>query len=310
MTPFRLARRVHRLAPRSRRLGAASIALIMGLALAGCSGSSATDGVAPDPGSAPMAPPGPDGGLAEAPGYDNGSPDAPLAPLSERSIRYTGTITVEVESVVQAADEASALVIGLGGFVAGDNRSIEEDRAQATLILRVPAQRFTAVLDDLADLGTERSRQVQAEDVTEQLVDLDARIATQQASVDRVRELLARAETIGEIVSLESELTRRQADLDSLVARRAAMSGLVDLATITVVLRGPNAPAEDTEPEIGFLAGLRAGWQGFLASVTVVLTIIGWLLPFAFAIGVPVVAILAVVRRRRRRRVVTPPPAG
>ena len=73
-------------------------------------------------------------------------------------------------------------------------------------------------------------------DVTETLVDLAARIATQQASLARVRELLARATTIGEIVSLENELTNRQAELDSLMQRREKLSGLVALATITVVL--------------------------------------------------------------------------
>ena len=58
-----------------------------------------------------------------------------------------------------------------------------------------------SALDELAKLGTEESRAVQTEDVTEQLVDLDARLATQRASVDRVRALLARASTIGEVVS-------------------------------------------------------------------------------------------------------------
>jgi hypothetical protein len=207
---------------------------------------------------------------------------------------------VRVDSVARAADEASAVVIGLGGIVAGDNRTIYEDGAYATLVLRVPADQFTSTLDRLAGLGTERSRQVQAQDVTEQLVDLDARIATQQASVDRVRELLARAQTIGEIVSLESELTRRQAELDSLVQRRATMAGLVDLATITLVLHGPSAPEED-EPQTGFVAGLRAGWDGFLTSVTILLTIAGWLLPWAIVFGTPTLVILWLLRRRWRR---------
>jgi hypothetical protein len=293
------------------RIGALLTALIVAaLTVSGCSSDSSPSGATDDsaqfgdrdPGLA--APPVAEG---EAGGADAG--DAPLAPLQERSLVYTATITVEVESVARAADEANALAIGVGGIVAGDQRTIEEDGSQATLVLRVPAERFSSTLDDLADLGTEQSRQVQAEDVTEQLVDLEARIATQQASVDRIRELLARAATIGEIVSLESELTRRQADLDSLVQRRETMSGLVDLATITVVLHGPSGPVEEEETETGFLAGLRSGWDGFLASVTIVLTIIGWLLPFAIAIGAPVIVILWILRLRRRRRVPAPPAA-
>src|SRR5690606_36397779 len=128
----------------------------------------------------------------------------------ERALIYTGTITVQVESVTRAADQAIATAVGLGGVVAGDTRTIDGDFSQAMLVLRVPADDFTSTLDAMRRLGTERSRQVKADDVTDHLVDLDARIATQEASVNRVRELLARAQTIGEIVTLESELTRRQ----------------------------------------------------------------------------------------------------
>ena len=142
------------------------------------------------------------------------------------------------------------------------------------------------------------------------MVDLDARVATQEASVNRVRDLLARAQTIGEIVALESELTRRQADLDSLKQRRAKLSGLVALATITVVLRGPAATVEGpTEPETGFLAGLKAGWKGFLASVKIVLTVAGWLLPWAIAILLPLWIVLMLSRRRRARKSQPAPPA-
>jgi hypothetical protein len=289
-------------APTFGRAAAAGIALLIGvLGLTGC---------AADAGSAP------DGAPAEAPvpgmveggagvgvdaGMDAGSDSDAPAPLQERALIYTGSITVEVESVAAAADEAIAAVVGLGGIVAGDNRTIDNERSQATLVFRVPADRFSSTLDRLARLGTEQNRQVQAQDVTEQLVDLDARIATQQASVDRVRELLARAETIAEIVSLESELTRRQADLDSLVQRRARMAGLVDLATITLVLRGPSGETEE-EPATGFVAGLRAGWAGMLASVEILLTLAGWLLPWAVVFGLPTLAIVLAVRRRRRRR--------
>jgi len=285
----------------------AGLALLIGvIGLAGCSAaeSNSAGGEAPAGADAP-------------PVVDAGGGDVANAidPVQERSIIYTGTITVQVESVAPAADEAIAVVVGLGGLVAGDNRTIDEDRSQATLVLRVPADQFSSTLDRLARLGTEQSRQVQAQDVTEELVDLDARIATQRASVDRVRELLARAETIAEIVSLETELTRRQAELDSLIQRRATMAGLVDLATITLILQEPRAAEE--EPETGFIPGLRAGWKGLLVSLEILLTLTGWLLPWAVVFGLPTLAIVLAVRRSRRRRQaeaaapgpVAPPPA-
>lgn len=300
----------------ARGLAGILAASLIGLvALAGCSASDmGGDNAAPGGAPAFDAEQDSDRGVAGAPEApaptvatnSDSSETAPTA-LEERALIYSGTITVGVESVVRAADEAIAMTIGLGGVVAGDSRTIDGDFSQAMLILRVPADDFTSTLDRLGRLGTEESRQVKADDVTDQLVDLDARIATQEASVNRVRDLLARAQTIAEIVTLESELTRRQAELDSLKQRRAATAGLVALSTITVVLHGPDAVIAPEEPETGFLAGLKAGWKGFLASVTIVLTVAGWLLPWAIAFGAPILIVLWILRRRRRRARPTPP---
>jgi len=294
-----------RLPGRTARITLAALLAALAFVAAGCSASS-HDASAP---SAPFDADSRDGGMGAESGGGVAAPGAPApdgkegftsTPVDERSLIYTGSITIKVDNVASTADQAIAIAEGRNGFVSGDTRSIDADRSVATLVFRVPADRFTPTLDALAKLGTEESRQVEATDVTDLLVDLDARIATQEASVARVRELLARAQTIGEIASLESELTRREADLDSLKQRRAKAAGLVALATITVVLRGPSATVGPNEPDTGFLAGLREGWRGFLASVTVVLTVIGWLLPWAIVIGVPLRLVLWFLRWRRR----------
>ena len=101
------------------------------------------------------------------------------------------------------------------------------------------------------------------------------------------------------MVQVESELTRRQADLESLEARLAALSDQSTLATLTVSLSPVlTAPATPVAPG-AFVDGLRGGWQAMLASVAVALRVLGALLPFgvlAALVGVPVAAIM---RRRR-----------
>jgi hypothetical protein len=119
-----------------------------------------------------------------------------------RSLVFTGTVTVRVSNVDQKAAEATTIATAAGGFVGGDSRTNDKDRSQATLTLRVPSARFTNVVDDIGRLGKPEGRKLSTEDVTDQVVDVDARIATGQASVNRVRDLLAKAQTIGEIVSL------------------------------------------------------------------------------------------------------------
>ena len=92
-------------------------------------------------------------------------------------------------------------------------------------------------------------------------------------------------------------------------AQKRKLDDLTTLSTITVVLLGPQAAAEKpARPETGFLAGLKGGWRAFVASMVVLLTILGALLPWFLAIGVPVFAALWFIRRARRRPVRAPLP--
>jgi hypothetical protein len=221
--------------------------------------------------------------------------------VAERSLIYTGSITIRVEKVVDAADRAVTIATGLGGVIGADRRNLDDGRSEATLVLRVPADKFATALNELSrQLGDEEARSIQTEDVTEAMIDLDTRLTTQRASVERVRALLARARTIGEVVSIEGELTRREAELASLEQRKERLADQVALSTITVSLRGPEAPGEEPKDETGFIAGLKAGWEGFLTSVQVVLTVAGWLLPWVIAAGVPVWFAFWLLRRRPR----------
>lgn len=293
---------------RGALLAAAGLAAV--LAVAGCGadgGDTATDsGAAPAAGGARDAAAGTAEGKA-APA-ESGAGGADLR-VDQRSIIYTGTMRVRVTDVERAARAATERVRTVGGFVGGDQRDSESADARAELTLRVPADRFAAVIDELAGLGRQEQREVHTQDVTEETVDLDARIATQRARVDSARKLLAKATTIGDLVNLENEVGRREADLASLEAKKRRLADLTALSTITVTFVGPDASTagQEEKSELGFLVGLRGGWKAFLGAVRVALTVLGALLPFLVVIGVPVALLLRWSRRRRARRT---PPAG
>jgi Domain of unknown function (DUF4349) len=143
---------------------------------------------------------------------------------------------------------------------------------------------------------------VKTEDVTEQVVDVQSRVATAQASVERVRVLLARATTLGEIVSLESEVAKREAELESLKARLNKLTSLTALSTITAQFTR-NGPVEEPkkEDDSGFLAGFKGGWDSFTASLNVLLTVVGALLPWFIMLGVPVLILVVLLRRAAAR---------
>jgi hypothetical protein len=228
---------------------------------------------------------------------------APDLSVDQRSIVYTGSITVRVDNVDQKAAQAGAVAAGAGGFVSGDKRSSGTGAdSDATLELRIPAAKFTSVVDELAGLGSPEQRSINTEDVTEQVIDLDARIATQQARVNSGRTLLARAKDLEDLVMLEREVATREADLASLTAKKRRLADLTALSTITVVLLGPQAKAagKDDDPA-GFIGGLKGGWKALVASLAVLLTILGALLPWLIALGVPAAAAFWLVRRFGRR---------
>ncbi|MBE1486977.1 DUF4349 domain-containing protein [Plantactinospora soyae] len=285
-------------------------AVTAGLALAGCGGAGSRDAASTSDGAPAAAP-------AEAPAVAKdesggqqgvgllGQPvqDPATDPgVGQRAIVYTGSITVRVQDVDGKAAEAARIATGAGGFVGGDSRSSNESAAEATLQLRVPADRFAGVVDQLAGLGDTVSRDLKTDDVTEETLDLDARIATQRARVDSGRRLLAQAKSLTDLVMLEGELAKREADLASLEAKKRRLADLTALSTITAVLLGPNAREDDEESTSGFLAGLKGGWEAFVASLRVLLTVLGALLPWIIGLGLPLVGVLWAVRRLRGRR--------
>jgi hypothetical protein len=216
-------------------------------------------------------------------------------PGVDRSLVRTATIELAAADVGETVDRARGIVATAGGY-AGQEEVREES---ATLTLRVPSDRFDQALDQLSGLGKVISRDQSAEDVTEKVVDLDSRITTQRASVDRVRALLARASTVDEIVRIEQEVTSREADLESLEQRRQALAGQVALSTVTIRIGKSAAPAPRQEESSGFLAGLSDGWGAFLDAGAVTLRVIGAVLPFLLVLAVPAVL---VIRWRHRRR--------
>jgi hypothetical protein len=233
--------------------------------------------------------------------------------VDDRAIIFTGSVTVRVDDVDVAAAKVAAIATAVGGFVGADKRSSDNHRSQATVTLRVPSGKFGGAVDEVAKLGKQESRDIDTEDVTDEVVDLDAKITSQQASVTRTRALYSQARTISEIVSLEAELGKREAELATLQARKRKLDDLTTLSTITATLLGPEATAPantaDESDKAGFLAGLRTGWHGFVGALNILLAVLGFLLPFAAVLGIPAGVVWWLYRARRRRETVTPAPA-
>lgn len=219
-----------------------------------------------------------------------------------REIVRNADMGIRVDDVRASVGGITAITQSVQGRVA--NESLEAYGAgaeSASMTLRIPAASLDDSLARIGALGTVTSLYISTEDVTAQGIDLDARIAALQTSVTRLQQLLAQAKSTDDLLAIEKELSARQAELDSLVAQRKALSESVALSMVTVQISPTSAASESLPP--GFAAGLESGWNALRTATAALITVVGFLLPFVLAlivIGIPVLVITLVVRRRRR----------
>ncbi len=229
---------------------------------------------------------------------------ATLTSSTERSVIVTGWATILVDDPEAAADAAVAIVDKAGGRIDARNLQAPTEYAggSATLTLRVPADSLDGVLTDLKALGAVQSVSTNASDVTVEVQDLDARITALRSSIERLLALQSDAAEIDALIQLETAISDRQAQLESLEAQQRYYDDQVSMSTMTLDFVTSPVVAE---PEPGsFWDGVRKGWQAlgdFFAGVLVVLgVLLPWLIPLA-VIAAIIWIIVAATRSRRRR---------
>lgn len=308
--------------PTRTRISVTLAGLAALLALAGCSGSDAdrgattsslsdadaeaggsqreepAEGAVPEPADAAVAD---TQSLAEKQPQPAGQAD-PAAP----AVISTGTVSLEAEDVGRARLDVRKIVDTYRGTVTEQETTTGEkgEVSTARLVLRVPSARFADATADLEDVATLTGSTSSGEDVSTQVIDIEARVRAQRKSVERIEALLARAESLQQVVSIESQLARRQADLDSLVAQQTWLADQTSLSTINVYIEQPAEETEEDGEETadGFLGGLSEGWDSFVAGGVAVLTVLGFVLPWLVLLTLLALPVWLLLRRRSSRR--------
>lgn len=214
---------------------------------------------------------------------------------ADRQVAYTASIVVRVDDPADAAEQVRALADEAGGYLARSGAALEGDQ-EVTLTLRVPADAFDGLLDDVAALGEVQRRDLDSEDVTDQVVDLEGRLRNAEASAQRIRELLAKAEQVQNLIALEDRLTERQTEIEALEGQLQVLDDRVQLATVDVTLT-EQRQTEVSDDVPGPAKALRAGVVALVNVGQVLLAGAAFLLPF-----VPLLLLGAWLARRARRR--------
>lgn len=226
--------------------------------------------------------------------------------IRSTSVIRVAEISLTSKDIARVRARIDDLVTAVGGSVDQDETTTDrKGRINGSmLVLRVPVARFDAVQDDLQRLGTLKSSTESGKDVTTEVIDVAERVQTLRNSLDRLQRFQRTSSDVDDLIRYESEITRRQSELQSLEAQQAFLADQTSKSTITVHLSRPDSYVEPGGlDDAGFLAGLKTGWQALLGFLVAAVTVVGALLPFtvvALLVGVPAwLGLRALLRRRR-----------
>jgi hypothetical protein len=241
------------------------------------------------------------GGEATAgkPAPSQGSPNgAAPGPVVGPKLARSAWLGIRVTDLLTASGKVRSLTAAAGGLVLSENVVTAPDPTggpppseagsgasvpavgvdEAQLTVRVPAEKLDGLVSELSRIGTVSYQSSASEDLTDAYVDTSARIGPMRDAVAQARALLAKATSLGQIIELENEVTRRQADLDSLESRLATLERRTTTSDVTVSLW--TSATQAAPATTGFVGQLRAAWGGLLDSVAVIVTGLAVLLPW------------------------------
>ena len=231
---------------------------------------------------------------------------ARLAPGA--SIIYTAQLTVRAGNVSSAAAQAAQIAQGAGGYVSSETTSANPDhpsQATATVQLKIPVASYPATLGQLgSQLGRQLSLHRQAQDVTQQVADVNSQVTSAEAAIAQLRTLLSHAGSVGDLLSVQNQINQEESTLESMQAQQRALNRETSYATVTLTLLGPKAKPLVHRPKAPptLAAGFGTGWHALRIAVSWTLAFLGAIAPFAAVLAVAGFAIYRGRRWLTRRR--------
>jgi hypothetical protein len=211
-------------------------------------------------------------------------------------------LSVEADDVGATADRAVEANAGLGGSTFSSSIQLT-DAPKASLVLKVLPANLTAFVDAVKKLGRLTAQSQDTEDVTNQIIDVDARVTTARASLNRMREFLAKATTVAEAAAAETEVTHRETELEQLLAQQSSLTGRVAMVTVTLTITQPLAPVVAPSKPPSVVDALHNGGRVTWMILHGLLVGLAWSAPLVGVALIPGTPLLVLWRRRRRAAV-------
>lgn len=209
-----------------------------------------------------------------------GAPDSRDAGLPDLglSVIKTATVTLEVkdDELQQTLQNATSSAEKYGGFVVSTSVSDDEENPTGSIVVRVPAERFGDALADLESLGDVASESVSGQDVTQEFVDLQARLRNYVAQEAVLLKLMDEAQSVSDTIRVQNELQRVQLEVERLRGRITYLEDQTAMSTIELRVAEEGAVGA---PPGDFEKAWERAKDGLVAVIAGVIAGLGVILP-------------------------------
>ena len=217
---------------------------------------------------------------------------------------YRANLELETQEFEKAQSDITALTQRLGGyFESQSSYNYNANYRSADYTVRVPAERFQEFLNQAGELFSVRSRTLSADDVSEYYYDMESRLNTAKIKLERLQTLLAQAENMEDIITIESAISDTEYQIENLSGELRHYDSLIGYSTIYVSLQETYQPTEQQSAPLTFGDRLARAFESGLRSFRYFLEDLALWLAEAW---LPLLVLLAIVvflaRLARRRR--------
>jgi hypothetical protein len=221
--------------------------------------------------------------------------EANIAGVLERKVISTATLTIEVVSAQAAINDITNITLNSGGFILSSSiNDIGSSHKSGFLTARVPQDKFYPAIEKIESLGTRKHRQVSGQDVTEEFIDLEARLGNLKKQEARLSDILEMAKTVKDIIEVEHELERVRGEVERLTGRLNYLNKSAEMSTITVNVM-ESAPIAGGEWGISDV--LRDAFRGFIESIKGLIIFTGFIIPILIYAGIMILVVLGIKKK-------------
>ncbi|MBU7042789.1 MAG: DUF4349 domain-containing protein [Theionarchaea archaeon] len=202
--------------------------------------------------------------------------------FTEQKVIKTSYISLEVDNFKESAAEIETIARSHGGYVSDTSVRDIDGRKIGYVTIRVPEDAFEDAIGGVESVGTVKEENVSLEDVTEEYIDLQARLDNLERQEERYLEILDIATTVEDILKVESQLERVRGQIESLQGRLNYLNNRISLSTIQVNLEEPKEVVHESKIGEAFDRAIDA----FLSAIRGIIIFLGYFLPVAIFLGI------------------------